>query len=155
MSHQPISLCADTYSTIQHEDALQHRVLTTEMANEALSEMLSAARPIHSCFDGISNGEPEFSDMYDLTGFQRDLLYVVVGLGKPHGLAIKNELDDYYEKDIQHGRLYPNLDTLVEKGLIEKGSKDRRTNQYSITRRGTRELDARTEWEAGYIEHTD
>ena len=45
--------------------------------------------------------------MYDLTGFQRDLLYVVAGLDDPHGLAIKDELEDYYEKEIHHGRLYP------------------------------------------------
>ncbi|OIB56593.1 helix-turn-helix transcriptional regulator [Natrialba sp. SSL1] len=29
-------------------------------------------------------------------------------------------LKDYYETAIQHGRLYPNLDSLVDKGLIEK-----------------------------------
>lgn len=84
--------------------------------------------------------------MYDLTGFQRDLLYVTAGLDEPHGLAIKDELEDYYEKEIHHGRLYPNLDTLVEKGLIEKSEKDRRTNLYSLTRRGTREIEARHEW---------
>ena len=85
--------------------------------------------------------------MHDLTGFQRDLLYVVSGLSEPHGLAIKDELEDYYESEIHHGRLYPNLDTLVEKGLVEKGQKDRRTNVYELTRRGHRELDARREWE--------
>ena len=74
--------------------------------------------------------------MYDLTGFQRDLLYVIAGLEDPHGLAIKDELEDYYEKEIHHGRLYPNLDTLVEKGLIEKSQRDRRTNEYTTTRRG-------------------
>jgi DNA-binding PadR family transcriptional regulator len=89
--------------------------------------------------------------MYDLTGFQRDLLYVVAGLEDPHGLAIKEELDEYYEKDIHHGRLYPNLDTLVDKGLVEKGKKDRRTNVYSLTRRGGREIEARTEWESQYV----
>lgn len=89
--------------------------------------------------------------MYDLTGFQRDLLYVINGLSEPHGLAIKEELEDYYEKDIHHGRLYPNLDTLVDKGLVEKGQVDRRTNYYTLTRRGQREIEARSEWEAQYI----
>ncbi|WP_439330783.1 hypothetical protein [Halorubrum ezzemoulense] len=42
--------------------------------------------------------------MYDLTGFQRDLLYVVARLDDPHGLATKDELEDYYEKEI-HIRL--------------------------------------------------
>jgi len=90
--------------------------------------------------------------MHDLTGFQRDLLYVIEGFEQPHGLAIKDELEDYYEKEIHHGRLYPNLDTLVEKGLIEKGEKDRRTNVYTVTRRGTREIEARREWEAEFLE---
>ncbi|WP_302082963.1 PadR family transcriptional regulator [Salinibaculum rarum] len=89
--------------------------------------------------------------MYDLTGFQRDLLFVVAGLDEPHGLALKKELEEYYEKEIHHGRLYPNLDTLVDKGLIEKGKKDRRTNVYTLTRRGRREIEAREEWESQYL----
>jgi PadR family transcriptional regulator PadR len=89
--------------------------------------------------------------MYDLTGFQRDLLYTVAGLDEPHGLAVKEELENYYDKEIHHGRLYPNLDTLVEKGLAEKGEKDRRTNVYKITRRGQREIKARREWEDQYV----
>ncbi|GAB7017304.1 helix-turn-helix transcriptional regulator [Halostagnicola sp. A-GB9-2] len=90
--------------------------------------------------------------MYDLTGFQRDLLLVIEGLDEPHGLAIKDELEGYYEKEIHHGRLYPNLDTLVEKGLVEKGELDQRTNFYSTTRRGRREIEARREWENQYID---
>jgi PadR family transcriptional regulator PadR len=89
--------------------------------------------------------------MYDLTGFQRDLLYVVAGQDEPHGLAIKDELEDYYEKEIHHGRLYPNLDTLVDKGLLEKGEQDRRTNYYIVTTRGQRELEARRDWEDQYL----
>ncbi|MCU4743067.1 PadR family transcriptional regulator [Halobacteria archaeon AArc-m2/3/4] len=90
--------------------------------------------------------------MYDLTGFQRDLLYVAAGLDEPHGLAIKDELDDYYESEIHHGRLYPNLDTLVDKGLLEKGEMDRRTNVYAVTRRGRREVEARRDWEDQYVD---
>lgn len=89
--------------------------------------------------------------MYDLTGFQRDLLYVIAGSDEPHGLAIKDELEEYYETEIHAGRLYPNLDTIVEKGLVEKGQRDRRTNYYSLTRRGQREVDARSDWQAQYI----
>lgn len=90
--------------------------------------------------------------MYDLTGFQRDILYVTAGLDDPHGLAIKEELENYYEKEIQHGRLYPNLDTLVEKGLVEKGEIDKRTNSYTVTRRGYREIESRNEWETQYLD---
>ncbi|PSQ61480.1 MAG: PadR family transcriptional regulator [Halobacteriales archaeon SW_9_67_25] len=89
--------------------------------------------------------------MHDLTGFQRDLLVVIAGLDEPHGLAIKDELEEYYESEVNHGRLYPNLDELVEKGLVEKGQKDRRTNVYHLTQRGDRELSARQEWESQYV----
>ena len=89
--------------------------------------------------------------MYDLTGFQRDLLFVIDGLHEPHGLAVKEELEEYYEKEIHHGRLYPNLDTVVDKGLVNKGQQDRRTNYYTITARGDRVLDDRREWEDHYL----
>lgn len=89
--------------------------------------------------------------MHDLTGFQRDCLYVIAGLDDPKGLAIKDELDEYYGSEINHGRLYPNLDDLVEKGLIEKGQIDDRTNSYSVTRRGTREIESRRGWEDEYV----
>jgi PadR family transcriptional regulator, regulatory protein PadR len=89
--------------------------------------------------------------MEDLTGFQRDALYVIAGLNDPHGLAIKDELEEYYDKEIHHGRLYPNLDTLVDKSLVSKGQHDNRTNAYEVTNRGEREIKARREWEDQYV----
>lgn len=85
--------------------------------------------------------------MHDLTGFQRDCLYVIAGLESPKGVTIKDALDEYYGSAINHGRLYPNLDDLVEKGLVEKGRIDDRTNSYALSARGKRELEARREWE--------
>jgi len=93
--------------------------------------------------------------MHDLTGFQRDLLYTISGLEDPHGLALKDELEEYYESEVHHGRLYPNLDTLVDKGLVEKRKQDERTNIYTITRRGRRELQARRDWERQYVDLED
>jgi len=93
--------------------------------------------------------------MHDLTGFQRDILYVIAGLEEPHGLAVKDELEDYYEQEINHGRLYPNLDDLVDKGLVEKGQLDKRTNSYTLTRRGRREITARRDWETQYVDFTE
>lgn len=90
--------------------------------------------------------------MDDLTGFQRDLLVVTAGLDVPNGLDIKEELEQYYESDINHGRLYPNLDELVDKGLLEKGQQDERTNSYELSARGDRELRARRKWENRYVE---
>ncbi|WP_424016357.1 PadR family transcriptional regulator (plasmid) [Halorientalis pallida] len=93
--------------------------------------------------------------MDDLTAFQRDVLYVVAGLDEPHGLGIKAELDDYYEGEINHGRLYPNLDELTEKGLLEKGAHDQRTNSYTITDDGRQSIQRRRRWESMYVSHSD
>jgi PadR family transcriptional regulator PadR len=85
--------------------------------------------------------------MIDLTAFQRDCLYIITGRDRPHGLAIADDLEAYYDTEIQPGRLYPNLDSLVEKGLVNKGQQDRRTNWYGLTQRGEREIEDRHDWE--------
>lgn len=90
--------------------------------------------------------------MFDLTGFQGVILYVIAGLEEPHSLTVKAELDEYYEQEINHGRPYPNLDDLVEKGLLEKGELDKRTNLYTMTKRGKCEIEARRDWENQYLE---
>ncbi|RZV06380.1 PadR family transcriptional regulator [Natrinema hispanicum] len=89
--------------------------------------------------------------MDDLTGFQRDLLYVIAGFERPSGQDIKEEVEEYYSSEINHGRLYPNLDTLVNKGLVEKGQLDRRTNYYAITADGEQAIVDRQEWKSQYI----
>ncbi|WP_227380621.1 PadR family transcriptional regulator [Haladaptatus halobius] len=68
-----------------------------------------------------------------LSGFQRDALAVLARDGPLYGLAIKRELEDLYDDDINHGQLYPNLDTLVESGFLKKSQRDRRTNEYEVT----------------------
>lgn len=71
----------------------------------------------------------------ELTAFQQNILTILAE--KPrYGLAIKRELETYYDSDVNHGRLYPNLDDLVEMGLVEKSELDKRTNQYSLTDEG-------------------
>lgn len=90
--------------------------------------------------------------MDDLTGFQRDLLYVIAGADQPSGQDIKDEIEQYYSAEINHGRLYPNLDTIVNKELVEKGQLDRRTNYYAITDDGEQAIRDRREWEDQYVE---
>lgn len=92
--------------------------------------------------------------MDNLTAFQRDVLYVIAGMEDdpyPHGLSIKDELEQHYSGEINHGRLYPNLDTLVEMGLVKKDTLDKRTNSYALTQRARNEIDARREWEDQYL----
>ncbi|RBI64709.1 PadR family transcriptional regulator [Halomicrococcus sp. NG-SE-24] len=90
--------------------------------------------------------------MNDLTGFQRDILYVISGHGEPHGLAIKEDLEEYYDVNVHHGRLYPNLDTLVEKELVEKGERDQRTNYYTLTDGGEAAIANRRQWEDRFVD---
>lgn len=85
--------------------------------------------------------------MDSLTAFQRDILFVIAGEENPHGLAIKESLSDYYNDEVNHGRLYPNLDILVSEGLVIKGEKDKRTNWYALTQEGVSVVQQRRQWE--------
>jgi len=88
--------------------------------------------------------------MFELTGFQRDLLYVIGDSDHPSGQDIKQKISaDVGE--VNHGRLYPNLDALVEEGLVTKGQHDRRTNYYEISKKGREELRDRRWWENQYV----
>ncbi|WP_152042316.1 PadR family transcriptional regulator [Salinigranum salinum] len=89
--------------------------------------------------------------MFNLTGFQRDLLYAISSQTKPSGQEIKEILERDVE-EVRHGRLYPNLDTLVEHDYVEKGQLDRRTNYYEITEEGRQLLHERREWENERVE---
>jgi DNA-binding PadR family transcriptional regulator len=86
--------------------------------------------------------------MFELTGFQRDVLYCIAGAEEPYGLGIKAELEAYGDTEVNHGRLYPNLDTLIDKGYVTKSQLDDRTNRYELTDAGQEVLAERREWEA-------
>jgi len=88
--------------------------------------------------------------MFDLTGFQRDLLYVIAGADRPSGQQIKESISEDVG-EVNHGRLYPNLDTLVERGFVNKGQHDRRTNYYQISDEGRTAISKRREWEERYV----
>lgn len=85
--------------------------------------------------------------MFHLSGFKRDLLYVIGGTTDPSGTDIRDELSEYYEDRITVGRLYPGLEELVEAGYVEKAETDGRANAYSLTPQGKLALEARRAWE--------
>ncbi len=76
------------------------------------------------------------------------------GHDQPSGQQIKTEPEDARNEEINHGRLYPNLDTLVNTDYVEKGEIDRRTNYYELTDEGRTALRERREWEAQYLRET-
>jgi DNA-binding PadR family transcriptional regulator len=81
----------------------------------------------------------------ELTAFQQNILTVLADDSR-YGLAIKRELETYYDDEVNHGRLYPNLDDLVEMGLIEKSELDKRTNEYGLTEEGVEAVFEQLSW---------
>jgi DNA-binding PadR family transcriptional regulator len=81
----------------------------------------------------------------DLTAFQHNIL-VILSEEPMYGLAIKRQLEEYYGTEVNHGRLYPNLDDLVEMDLVEKSELDKRTNQYELTAAGDDAVLTRLNW---------
>jgi len=82
------------------------------------------------------------------TRFQLDLL-AVLDADARYGLAVKDALEAHYDDEVNHGRLYPNLDDLIERGLVSKRALDDRTNEYALTDAGRGVLDARRDWLGG------
>ena len=78
------------------------------------------------------------TNWHELTGFQRDLLVDIYQMDQPSGQDILDRLEANHGEDVKHGRLYPNLDDLVDYGLIDKGEQDLRTNYYDVTNDGRR-----------------
>ncbi|HET7323248.1 MAG TPA: PadR family transcriptional regulator [Halococcus sp.] len=81
----------------------------------------------------------------DLTAFQQNIL-IILSEEAMYGLAIKRRLEAYYDSEVNHGRLYPNLDDLVDLGLVEKSELDKRTNQYALTDEGYETVIDKLDW---------
>ena len=86
----------------------------------------------------------------ELTAFQQNILTILAEEPR-YGLAIKRELETYYDSEVNHGRLYPNLDELVEMELVEKSELDKRTNQYALTDDGYEAVLDQLGWMFGKI----
>lgn len=94
------------------------------------------------------NTPDEPQPLSDLTGFQRDLLFVIAHLDgeNPNGVRIRRELREAYGDEINHGRLYQNLRELVNEGLVEKRPVDGRTNAYRVSATTREYLQAHAAW---------
>ena len=121
-------------------DRGQEQNSTTDLIAESSKEAEETITAGQSTINSL-----EFAE---LTAFQRDLLIIISGMEKSKGLEIKEEAEKYYDDEIHHGRLYPNLDTLVEEELVEKVSLDGRSNGYRVTEKGEAHVVARGKWES-------
>jgi len=93
--------------------------------------------------------------MFELTGFQRDILYCIAAMDGPYGLKIKQKLENTTSMEVNHGRLYPNLDSLVESGYVNKEPKDKRTNLYLLSEQGKELIKRRRQWEDSQLQEED
>ena len=86
--------------------------------------------------------------MVELTAFQYTLLSAANDLVEPSGQDIRRHVDagPFHPSPMNHGRLYPNLETIVRAGLVEKGEKNDRTNLYTITDDGKDALETRASY---------
>ena len=75
---------------------------------------------------------------FDLNGSKRDLLVEIYQLDQPSGQDIRRRMEAEHDEEVTHGRLYSNLNDLVDVGLLDKGELDLRTNYYQITKDGQR-----------------
>lgn len=84
--------------------------------------------------------------LHGINHFRRDLLATIARDGPTVGLRVKDSMEEAYEEEVNHGRLYPALDDLISMGLVSKKPIDKRANHYGITTRGRRELAAHSDW---------
>ena len=98
--------------------------------------------------------EVEQRTAHDLTAFQQNVL-TVLAEEPQYGLAVKRNLENYYGSEVNHGRLYPNLDELVERDLVAKSKRDKRTNEYKLTDVGYELLLSQLNWEFDKIAVND
>ena len=85
--------------------------------------------------------------MAQTTAFKYEVLVAAAALDEPSGQDIRRWMEHNANPtltdDVNHGRLYPNLDDLVEAGLLQKGEQNKRTNYYALTDAGRDQLAAR------------
>lgn len=89
--------------------------------------------------------------MQGLTGLQRDLLFVLGGIGSTNGTRLKRELERSKYSSVLSGRLYYNLDILVDQSLVQKRAGEGRTNEYCLTEQGRESLRDHHEWQRRYL----
>jgi len=90
---------------------------------------------------------PTTAPLHELSAFQRDMLRLVEMYDRPYGVTLKGAIEAAWDvTNVTPSRVYENLDILVDKGLVEKGRKDDRTNYYQITAHGRIKLAAHRGW---------
>lgn len=73
----------------------------------------------------------------ELTRFQIDILQFLHQQAR-HGAGLRRELEEYYDEEINHRRIYENLNKLDSLGLVEKNEFEvsDKSHRYDLTQEG-------------------
>lgn len=96
----------------------------------------------------IPDAHDDLGSALELTGFQRDLVVVIAGIGqtRPSGRTIRRALERLWETEVNESRVYQNLTELRDRGLVASRPLDGRTNGYAVTADGRALLGTYFEW---------
>lgn len=86
----------------------------------------------------------------EMSEFQYSILFTLAEESL-YGLGVKRALQEYYGAEVNHGRLYPNLDKLEEWGFVSRAKSDDRTYEFSLTERGLSVVLDRIQWAIGKV----
>lgn len=90
--------------------------------------------------------------MTDINKWQTTILAAAAAADDQNGQDIARRIEQAHGVDVSNGRLYPNLDALVDAGLLTQRTDGGRANRHNVTDRGMRELEARLDY---LLRHAD
>lgn len=84
--------------------------------------------------------------LHGLSAFQRDLLTAVAAIEAGGTTDISSKLNDHYPQLVNQGRVYPNVQDLLDRGLLEQHEREFDTPEYSLTETGRTALHNYRQW---------
>jgi DNA-binding PadR family transcriptional regulator len=93
----------------------------------------------------------------ELSGFRRDILLILARSEPTNGRGLLDDLSTLRDEDIGDARLYPNLNALVDKGLVEKRENyhDDRSHEFRLADAGRYALRDHAQRLAGAVDALD
>jgi PadR family transcriptional regulator PadR len=95
--------------------------------------------------------------MPELSDFRRDILLVLARSGATHGRGLIDDLGCLRDEHIGDSRLYPNLNALVERGLVDKRENrhDNRSHEFELSAAGRAVVRDHAQRVTGCVESLD
>ena len=93
----------------------------------------------------------------EFIGFKRDILMILARSEPTHGRGLLDDLSSLRDEEVTGARLYPNLNALVDAGLVEKRENlhDYRSHEFRLADRGCQCLREHAQRLAGAVDALD